>query len=78
MHGHPPSADTVDGLHLCPYGYTAALVQVASDQAALEGDIYPARPDVDNIAKTVLDGMNGSRLRRRCPGNVPQGFKEIF
>jgi len=28
-------------------------------QAALDGDIYPARPDVDNIAKTVLDGMNG-------------------
>ena len=28
-------------------------------QAALEGEIYPARPDVDNIAKTVLDGMNG-------------------
>ena len=28
-------------------------------QAALEGDIYPARPDVDNIAKTVLDGMQG-------------------
>jgi len=31
----------------------------AKRQAALEGDIYPARPDVDNIAKTVLDGMNG-------------------
>ena len=30
----------------------------AKRQAALEGDIYPARPDVDNIAKTVLDGMN--------------------
>jgi len=31
----------------------------AKRQAALDGDIYPARPDVDNIAKTVLDGMNG-------------------
>ena len=31
----------------------------AKHQAALEGDIYPARPDVDNIAKTVLDGMQG-------------------
>ena len=31
----------------------------AKHKAALEGDIYPARPDVDNIAKTVLDGMNG-------------------
>ena len=30
----------------------------AKRQAALDGDIYPARPDVDNIAKTVLDGMN--------------------
>ena len=28
-------------------------------QAALDGDLYPSRPDVDNIAKTVLDGMNG-------------------
>jgi Holliday junction resolvase RusA-like endonuclease len=28
-------------------------------QAALDGDVYPSRPDVDNIAKTVLDGMNG-------------------
>jgi Holliday junction resolvase RusA-like endonuclease len=28
-------------------------------QAALDGDIYPARPDVDNVAKTVLDGMQG-------------------
>ena len=27
-------------------------------QAALDGDVYPSRPDVDNIAKTVLDGMN--------------------
>jgi len=31
----------------------------AKRQAALDGDIYPARPDVDNIAKTVLDGMQG-------------------
>ena len=31
----------------------------AKRQAALEGDIYPARPDVDNISKTVLDGMQG-------------------
>jgi len=31
----------------------------AKRQSALDGDIYPARPDVDNIAKTVLDGMNG-------------------
>ena len=31
----------------------------AKRQAALNGDVYPSRPDVDNIAKTVLDGMNG-------------------
>jgi len=31
----------------------------AKRQAALDGDVYPSRPDVDNIAKTVLDGMNG-------------------
>jgi Holliday junction resolvase RusA-like endonuclease len=31
----------------------------AKRQAALDGDIYPARPDVDNVAKTVLDGMQG-------------------
>ena len=30
----------------------------AKRQAALDGDVYPSRPDVDNIAKTVLDGMN--------------------
>jgi len=28
-------------------------------QAALDGVRYPTRPDVDNIAKTVLDGMQG-------------------
>jgi Holliday junction resolvase RusA-like endonuclease len=31
----------------------------AKRQAALDGPSYPPRPDVDNIAKTVLDGMNG-------------------
>jgi Holliday junction resolvase RusA-like endonuclease len=31
----------------------------AKRRAALCGDIYPARPDVDNIAKTVLYGMQG-------------------
>ena len=48
---------------LTVYIYAAMSVPLswskAKRQAALEGDIYPARPDVDNIAKTVLDGMNG-------------------
>jgi Holliday junction resolvase RusA-like endonuclease len=58
MHGHPPLQTP-----LTVYIYASMSIPLswskAKRQAALDGDIYPARPDVDNIAKTVLDGMNG-------------------
>jgi Holliday junction resolvase RusA-like endonuclease len=58
MHGNAPLQT-----QLTVYIYAAMGIPLswskAKRQAALEGDIYPARPDVDNIAKTVLDGMNG-------------------
>jgi Holliday junction resolvase RusA-like endonuclease len=57
MRGHPPLQT-----QLTVYIYASMSIPLswskAKRQAALEGDIYPARPDVDNIAKTVLDGMN--------------------
>jgi Holliday junction resolvase RusA-like endonuclease len=58
MRGHPPLQTQLTV-------YISASMSIplswskAKRKAALDGDIYPARPDVDNIAKTVLDGMQG-------------------
>jgi Holliday junction resolvase RusA-like endonuclease len=58
MNGHPPLQTQ---LTVCIYASMSISLSwsKAKRRAALCGDIYPARPDVDNIAKTVLDGMNG-------------------
>jgi Holliday junction resolvase RusA-like endonuclease len=58
MHGNAPLQTP---LTVCIYASMSIPLSwsKAKRQAALNGDIYPARPDVDNIAKTVLDGMNG-------------------
>jgi len=58
MQGHAPLTTP-----LTVYIYASMSIPLswskAKRQAALDGDVYPSRPDVDNIAKTVLDGMNG-------------------
>jgi len=58
MHGHEPLQTP---LTVFIYAHMSIPLSwsKAKQKAALDGDIYPARPDVDNIAKTVLDGMNG-------------------
>jgi len=58
MHGHPPLQAPLTVYIYAHMGIPLSWSK-AKHKAALEGDIYPARPDVDNIAKTVLDGMNG-------------------
>ena len=57
MNGHPPLQTPLTVYIYAHMGIPLSWSK-AKRQAALEGDIYPARPDVDNIAKTVLDGMN--------------------
>ena len=40
--------------------YTPAKTRAYEKQAALSGTLLPAKkPDVDNIAKAALDGLNG-------------------
>ena len=58
MHGHAPLTTP-----LAVYIYAAMGIPLSwsktKRQAALDFYIYPTRPDVDNIAKTILDGMQG-------------------
>ncbi len=58
MGGRPPSESPVAvgivAVHPVPQSWTKAR-----KLAAMSGELVPARPDLDNVGKAVLDAMNG-------------------
>lgn len=58
MGSRPPSESPVAvgivAIHPVPQSWTKAR-----KQAALRGEVVPAKPDLDNMGKLVMDAMNG-------------------
>lgn len=57
--GDQPPLESPVAMHIKAFYPIAASWTKKKQQAALAGQIPPGKPDLDNVAKAVLDALNG-------------------